>query len=88
MTSRRLFALSMLLLAFANCTITAPISSTPAKNNPGYDVEYLFEHDGCRVYRFRDSGNWVYFTNCRGEAISYPDSTNTIRNTTNIRKNH
>jgi len=42
-------------------------------------VDYLFEHDGCKVYRFYDRGNYVYFTNCRGEAIVKTDSTE-IRN--------
>lgn len=35
-------------------------------NNPDYDVELLFEADGCRVYRFMDGGNYRYFTNCSG----------------------
>lgn len=53
-----------------------PISSTKASNNKTYDVEYLFEHDGCKVYRFLDKGAWVYFTNCNNTATSYiKDST-------------
>ena len=31
-----------------------------------YDVEFLFEHDGCKVYRFTD-GRTVYFSDCRGK---------------------
>lgn len=34
-------------------------------SNREYKISFLFEHDGCKVYRFTD---WytVYFTNCGG----------------------
>ena len=55
-----------------------PLSTQPPKNNVTYKVEYLFEHDGCKVYRFRDNGNYVYFTSCKGETTSVlTDSTGT-----------
>ncbi len=60
-----------------------PIYSKTPENNPAFKVEYLFEHEGCKVYRFEDKGNWVYYTNCQGEAIMQPDSSAAIRNTTN-----
>lgn len=47
--------------------------STPT-SNPNFKVDFLFEHDGCRVFRFFD-GRTVYFVNCapgagrRGQAI-------------------
>jgi hypothetical protein len=31
-----------------------------------FKVEFLFEHDGCKVYRFND-GRTVYFSDCRGK---------------------
>lgn len=34
-------------------------------NNNDFDVELLFEIDGCRVYRFWDHG-YKYFTTCNG----------------------
>lgn len=43
----------------------------PSDNNETYNVEYLFEHDGCKVYRFSDNGNYVYFTNCKGDVTSF-----------------
>lgn len=36
-------------------------------------VEKLFTHEGCTVYRFEDSGNNRYFTNCSG-ATSWNES--------------
>ena len=69
------------LLLLTGCTVQQPISQAPALNNHAYNVEYLFEHEGCKVYRFRDGGYYVYFTNCNGEATARTDST-AIKNTT------
>ncbi len=35
-------------------------------DNPNYKVEFLFEVDGVKVYRFNDGGHYVYFTNGSG----------------------
>lgn len=42
--------------------------STSVTNNPEVPVSYLFEHEGCRVYRFHDGGYRHYFVNCGGTA--------------------
>ena len=59
-----------LSFVFYSCTTTIPISKQEPDNNPTYEVYYLFEHEGCKVYRFRDAGNYVYFTNCKGSTTS------------------
>ena len=41
--------------------------STKIEGN-GVKVEFLFEHEGIRMYRFSDGGHYHYFTN-RGETI-------------------
>lgn len=83
---RLFFAVLAALLVLAACAVPAkPIYSKPTENNKDYKIEYLFEHEGCKVYRFSDMGNWVYFTNCNGETIT-SDSTKTTRNRTE-RKN-
>ena len=38
-------------------------------DNSNYEVELLFEVDGCKVYRFWDGGN-RYFTTCNGTVIN------------------
>lgn len=38
---------------------------TAETSNAEFHVELLFEHDGCRVYRFWDGGN-RYYTHCPG----------------------
>ncbi|MBK9338086.1 MAG: DUF4884 domain-containing protein [Lewinellaceae bacterium] len=80
----KMYAILGLLMCFlGSCSVSQPISTKPPQNNSTYNVSYLFEHDGCKVYRFTDRGNTVYFTNCNGESISYPDSTTVIRSRTN-----
>jgi hypothetical protein len=75
----------MILLAYA-CGSQKPIAVEQPRNNATYQVDYLFEHDGCKVYRFYDRGNYIYFTNCNGEAITKTDSTE-IRNRISLTKN-
>ena len=68
-----------------SCTVKyaqKPLTQGPPENNKTYNVEYLFEHDGCKVYRFNDNGNYVYFTNCNGQSMVRTDSTIVSQNTT------
>lgn len=70
-------------LSLTSCiTPIKPVSQVSPSNNKDYKVDYLFEHDGCKVYRFHDLGHYVYFTNCQGETTSFPDSTTIIKNRT------
>lgn len=76
----------LLIFVFTSCYYRVPLQTGPANNNETYEVEYLFEHDGCKVYRFYDRGNYVYFSNCKGEVTSIAnDSTATrIQNRTDV----
>lgn len=62
----------LILLCFllASC-FTRPVARQVAHNNAGYQIDYLFEHDGCKVYRFYDIGQYVYFTNCSGYVAAH-----------------
>jgi hypothetical protein len=74
--------ISLVLMVFFNlssCITPVAISTEPPKNNSSYYISYLFEHEGCKVYRFYDLGNCVYFTNCTGEIMSF-DSPQRTRN--------
>jgi hypothetical protein len=44
----------------------------------GFEVEFLFEKDGIKVYRFFDGGRHHYFTS-RGETISNKKSGKSTR---------
>lgn len=64
-------ALLTYMAGLTACSLAGrPIAQSAPDNNPSYKVEYLFEHDGCKVYRFMDMGNYVYFTNCQGDVTS------------------
>jgi hypothetical protein len=64
-TIRSLVALSFIVALMTGCLATP--MSVHQTANPQIDVSLLFEHDGCRVYRFVDVRP-VYYTDCRGSA--------------------
>lgn len=35
-----------------------------------YELDLLFEKDGCKIYRFYDDDNYVYWSNCEGSIQS------------------
>lgn len=74
--------LTFLCVYIASCTLNKPIYTKQVQSNPEYKISFLFEHDGCKVYRFNDNGENVYFTSCTGEISYKSDSTRVIRNTT------
>ena len=71
------------LIAFTACYVGTPLVTSNAENNRTYEVDYLFEHEGCKVYRFYDNGNYVYFTNRAGEVTTIKNDS-TDRRTLNI----
>ena len=57
--------LYILLLAIFVSGCAKPAESRE-ETPTGFSVERLFTVDDCTVYRFLDSGNYRYFTNCAG----------------------
>lgn len=57
-----LAALSITLLASCKGEALDTIQTT----NQDFKVEFLFDVDGCKVYRFRDGGYYRYLTTCSG----------------------
>ena len=55
-------------ILFGACT-NEPMSKEQLGKDDGFEVEYLFEKDGIKVYRFWDGGHYHYFTS-KGETIS------------------
>lgn len=54
-----------ILLLLVSCA-KDPVSKSTT-NNSEFEVANLFEHEGCKVYRFSDNGDYHYFTNCPGQ---------------------
>jgi len=68
------------LLFISIVLIVIACSKKPLKTeqteNTEFQVELLFIHDGCAVYRFKDAGRYIYYTDCRGKVeYSYNVST-------------
>ena len=75
----KIFLLMVSMLGGYSCSVQSPLATSKADNNKTYSVEYLFEHDGCKVYRFMDKGNYVYFTNCKGDVTSIKNDSTQVR---------
>lgn len=84
-TITKLFLIALLGSLFSSCFTQIPIEKAAPQNNATYEVEYLFEHDGCKVYRFRDYGEYVYFTNCQGDVTSIKNDSTSTRITNRVR---
>ena len=77
-----IYLLSVIGLAFvlfSSCWVKKPVSREQPVNNKDYKVDYLFEYDGCKVYRFMDDGEYVYFTNCTGSVSSFKDDSTSAK---------
>lgn len=55
-----------LFLTACNSKQGVPVQISSAIDQ--FNVEMLFERDGCMVYRFLD-GHYHYFVNCEGQTI-------------------
>jgi len=71
-----------------SCARQIPVSKANPENNKTYQVDFLFEHDGCKVYRFKDKGNTVYFTNCNGDVTSLKADSTDNRTINYVRNDH
>lgn len=38
--------------------------------NGDFNLEFLFEKNGCKMYRFLDGGRYVYWSDCQGKVQS------------------
>lgn len=81
----KLFTFPLLTIIGFNSCASIPLKIGESENNSTYTVSYLFEHDGCKVYRFYDKGNYVYFTT-RGDVTTSITNDSTAQRTITINK--
>lgn len=62
---RIIITIVAVLLMATSCAKETPVTNQQRVRE--YNVSYLFEMDGVRVYKFYDNGRAVYFTNRAGE---------------------
>lgn len=87
-TLKKTLLLTLFVIVFISCvSIRQPVATLAPDNNKAYQVDYLFEHDGCKVYRFLDMGQYVYFTNCTGDVTSIKKDSTETRVINQIRNN-
>jgi hypothetical protein len=71
----RLIALSLVATVCSAClSATAPVATSPS-NNSNIEVQTLFTHDGCTVFRFFDAG-YHYYARCDGAHASVATMSN------------
>ena len=68
----------LIILAITATLLTSCYSISTEKVGD-FQVEFLFEKDGIKMYRFRDGGRTHYFTN-RGETITTHSENKSLRN--------
>lgn len=54
------------LFSFTSCKEDA--QSTVKTGN--FELEFLFEQNGCKMYRFKDGGRYIYWSDCQGKTQS------------------
>ena len=64
------------VLFLTGCTYADAIEQHPT-NNPQVDVELLFSHDGCDVFRFRDIV-YHYYVRCNGPTAQRVQTNQTV----------
>ncbi len=60
----------LILLVFLFIVGCEPNRSIEVVQKGDFKVEFLFEQDSCKVYRFLDGGRYIYWSNCSGRLSS------------------
>lgn len=63
---KSILIIAMFLLVACNKEAQQEVQSS----NSEIKLELLFEHEGCKVYRFNDGGRNIYWSDCRGNMQS------------------
>lgn len=53
------------LLIYATYKPASPAQEI--KQSGSFQVEMLFENDGCKMYRFEDAGKYIYYSKCSND---------------------
>lgn len=69
MKAIKFFTVVLFSFIFLTSCIHEPISSEKMGKDDKFEVEFLFEKDGIRMYRFYDASKFHYFTTT-GETVT------------------
>lgn len=73
--------LILLLILFSLVSCVQRVSPESTQQVGNFTNEFLFEIDGCKMYRFKDGGRYIYWSDCRGK-IQYDYTTKSGKNNT------
>lgn len=73
----------LILLSLVGILFSCQKEAQSVNKSGNYNVEFLFEVNGCKVYRFYD-GRTVYFSDCSGQ-ISEQHTTRSGKSSTTSR---
>ena len=81
MKTLKLICYFIIAICFLGCAKDAKQSI----KDGDFIIEFLFEKDGCKMYRFSDSGRYIYWTNCEGKTqYNYTQSAGKSRTTKRV----
>ena len=63
---KRIILLLLAVTLLASCDKEAK----ETEQNGEFTIEYLFEKNGCKMYRFEDCGRYIYWCDCQGKVNS------------------
>lgn len=72
---KKILFLLLIALSLVSCAKNGKPASTHSIDD--YNVQFLFECDGVKIYRFRDGGEYKYFAVGNGKMT---DSTYNVKN--------
>lgn len=76
---------SILIVVLILIVITSCAKESKSSIKDGeFVIELLFEHDNCKVYRFKDGGRFIYWSNCSGNTRTHYTNTNGKTTVTNV----
>lgn len=80
----KLKRMKKILLLFIVGLVSCKRDAQQTEFSGDFKIEFLFEKDGCKIYRFYD-GRYVYWANCAGK-VSSDYSTSNGKSTTTHRQ--
>ncbi len=60
----------ILLIVFAILFVSCKHEAQSEEQISDFKVEFLFDKDGCKMYRFKDGLRYIYWANCSGRVQS------------------
>lgn len=64
----------LIILGILFIALSCQNDSKETVTDGDFKIEFLFEKDGCKMYRFKDGMRYIYWSNCEGK-VNYDYTT-------------